>query len=127
MKKKIITMLLAMLILLQTVACAESSENPDDVSADPAVTTTDVGASEEAAAETEPEDSIESVIAQFSDRDYEGYSFRILDRGDTYWGTVDVIAEEMTGEAINDGVLERNNLLEEKLMLLLSNSAKVLP
>ena len=114
MKKKIITMLLAMLILLQTVACAESSENPDDVSADPAVTTTDVGASEEAAAETEPEDSIESVIAQFGDRDYDGYSFRILDREGS-WGTVDVMAEEMTGEAINDGVLERNNLLEEKL------------
>ena len=114
MKKRIITMLLAMLMLLQTTACAESSENTDDASAAP-TTSAEVGAAEEAAAETEPEDTLESIVAKFSDRDYDGYSFRILDRGDAFWGTVDVMAEEMTGEAINDGVLERNNLLAEKL------------
>jgi len=113
MKKKITTLLLAMLILLQTVACAESSENPEDASA-PAVTSTEVSASEETAAETEAEDNLEAVAAQFSGRDYDGYSFRILDREGS-WETVDVMAEEMTGEAINDAVLERNNLLSEKL------------
>ena len=113
MKKKITTLLLAMLILLQIVACAESSENPEDASA-PAVTSTEVSASEETAAETEAEDNLEAVAAQFSGRDYDGYSFRILDREGS-WETVDVMAEEMTGEAINDAVLERNNLLSEKL------------
>ena len=113
MKKKMITMLLAMLMLLQTVACAESSENTEETSAS-AVTSTEVGASEETAVETEPEDTIDAVVAQFEGRDYDGYRFRILDREGS-WGTVDVMAEEMTGEAINDAVLERNNLLAEKL------------
>ncbi len=126
MKKKIITMLLAMLILLQTVACAESSENTDGAAVSD-TTTSEVGASEEIAAETEPEDSIESVVSSFADRDYDGYSFRILDRGDAFWGTVDVMAEEMTGEAINDGVLERNNLLAEKLNVVVVEQREASP
>ena len=119
MHKKILAGVLAMLMLLSSVSCAES-ENTDDTDANTpnAAETagTSAGDGEETAAETESEEgTLQSVIDLYADRNYDGYSFRVLDRSPGHWGTEDVYVEEMTGESINDAVFERNNLLETHL------------
>lgn len=118
MHKKILAGVLAMLMLLSSVSCAESEQNTDDTSNSPSVETGGVnaGSGEETAAETEADEgSLQSVIDLYTDRNYDGYSFRVLDRSAGHWGTEDVYVEEMTGESINDAVFERNNLLETHL------------
>ena len=119
MHKKILAGVLAMLMLLSSVSCAES-ENTDDTDANTpnAAETagTSAGDGEETAAETESEEgTLQSVIDLYADRNYDGYSFRVLDRSPGHWSTEDVYVEEMTGESINDAVFERNNLLETHL------------
>ena len=118
MKKRISSVLLAMLLLLQTVSCSENSENAD--SADTAENTSpEISAAAESESEAE-EDNLEKLIRSLTGTNYEGYSFRILDRGvglspsGMSWDTIDVVAETMTGEVINDSVFERNNILCEK-------------
>ena len=119
MHKKITSGILALLMLLSTVSCAES-ENTDDTSANtPTAAETAAsadGTGEDTAAETEADDgTLAQVISLYSDRNYDGYDFRVLDRSPGHWGTEDVFVEEMTGEPINDAVFERNNLLATHL------------
>ena len=83
MYKKITSGVLALLLLLSTVSCAES-ENTDDTSAN-TPTTADTAASADgtgdAATETEAEEgTLSQVISLYSDRNYDGYDFRVLDR-----------------------------------------------
>ncbi len=116
MKKKLLAMLLLSSMLISTFAsCSEGGENTEETP------TTDVTApsAEEVVEEVEEEITLESAAAQYADRDYGGYEYRVADRGDpgTYadWQTFDVYAAELTGEVINDAVYERNATLEETL------------
>lgn len=52
------------------------------------------------------------VKSQLPEEDYEGYEFKFLTRDASVY--VDLIAESMTGEPINDAVYERNSFIEEK-------------
>lgn len=61
-----------------------------------------------------PEDLKSEMIRYTEGRNYGGYTYRILDRS-SGWKTEDVYASEMTGEALNDAVYERNSVLCEKL------------
>ncbi len=74
-----------------------------------------------AAIETaETANPLEAAQASYADRDYGGYSFRIVDRSGeigTTFATVDVYAEELTGEVINDAVYNRNNMLEDTMKI----------
>ncbi|MBP3294900.1 MAG: hypothetical protein J6N32_14215, partial [Clostridia bacterium] len=115
MKKKLLAMLLLSAMLLSAFAgCSEGGENTDETTAADPTTP----AAEETVAEEE-EDTLESAAAQYADRDYGGYEYRVADRGDpgTYadWQTFDVYAAEQTGEIINDAVFQRNTTLEETL------------
>jgi len=116
MKKKILAMLLLSSMLLTAFAgCSESGTNTEETTAADA----SAPAAEEVVEEVEEEITLESAAAQYADRDYGGYEYRVADRGDpgTYadWQTFDVYAAEVTGEVINDAVYQRNTTLEETM------------
>ena len=65
-----------------------------------------------------PEDkTAEKVTHDVPDIEFSGYDFRVLARDGyrgMYWVTVDMFAEEVNGEPINDAVFTRNSFLEDK-------------
>ena len=71
--------------------------------------------------EISEEDSGNSVGARpdynLPDVKFDGYSFKILSRAETanlHWWNYDIVADEETGDPINDGVYARNKKVEEK-------------
>lgn len=104
-KRSILALLLAALLTMSTVGCGNATTN-ETTGTETADTTTPV--------ETEEAVTFDSVARSYQDRDYDGYTFRIADRG-TGWQTVDVYAEEITGEAINDAVYNRNTTMETNM------------
>ena len=111
MKIKITAILLALLMLAQVslTACSNAggteeqtggttapsaNANPDD-GADPAETRIDPGLPE---------------------KDFGGYDFRMLGKGtsNSHWKSMDLTAEELTGDAVNDAVFQRNELVSER-------------
>lgn len=105
-RRSILTLLLAALLTLSAVGCGNTTETTD-TTVDTAATTAPV--------ETEPEATFDSVAQSYHDRDYGGYVFRIGDRDTGDWLTMDVVAEELTGEVINDAVYNRNAALEDAM------------
>ncbi len=106
MNRTSILALLLTALLLTGCGGTATTETTADTQADTAVQ------------ETETTNPLEVVQAAYADRDYGGYDFRIIDRSGevgTTFATVDVYAEELTGEAINDAVYNRNNMLEETM------------
>ena len=71
-----------------------------------------------------PDDSNdpEKILPNLPDERFDGYEYRIRCRGadGTVWQSVGLDAEERTGDAINDQVLERNNYLENKYGITIS-------
>jgi len=106
--KKILSALLAFLTVASLAACAADND-----------TAADTTAADTTAAETTGElsdaDKYQAAKAAMPKIDYNGYEFTIIDREDPNlnWHTVDVYAENETGDAINDAVFERNMALEE--------------
>lgn len=119
-KKLLVALLLSSMLLSAFTGCSEGGENSDSP-ADSSVTNSEVSATDETdtSEEEEEEYTLEKAAALYADRNYDGYEYRIADRGDpgTYadWQTFDVYAAELTGEVINDAVYERNTTLEETL------------
>lgn len=101
-KRSILTLLLAALLTMSAVGCGNATTD-ETTGTENADTNTPV--------ETEEVVTFDSVARSYQNRDYDGYTFRIADRG-SGWKTVDVYAEELTGEAINDAVYNRNTALE---------------
>jgi len=103
--KSLLAILLSALLTASAVSCgsASSAENENNT---PGVQT-------EATGEDTP--TLESVTESYSDRDYGGYTFRVGVRDEPDWETMDVIAQELTGEAINDAVFSRNTAMEETM------------
>ncbi|MGN1346407.1 MAG: hypothetical protein ACI4V1_06455, partial [Eubacteriales bacterium] len=125
MKKNLLAcVLLAALLLTSFAGCSNSTENADN-NDNSAVSSPDP-TSEETVAE-EPEITLDTAAAQYADRDYGGYEYRIADRGDpgSYadWQTFDVYAAELTGEVINDAVYERNVALEDAMNIKVAERA----
>ena len=115
--KKVITMFLAMLMLLQTVACAESSSNPEETTAPAAVDTPVTEAVEE---ETEP-----VISDDLPESDFEGYEFMIFNsnpESNTWFTTVHVTAEEDSGETIPSAIFNRNLQVEDRLNIKISET-----
>ena len=103
--KKLFTLLLAaMLVLLPVTGCGEAKT-------DNAETTADTAAATETAAETEET----RLLPDLPTVDYEGYTFRMLTKGlyNVHWRSIDAVAEELTGEPINDAVFNRNTYISE--------------
>ena len=107
MKKTMVWMLLAALLLSAIVGCAAKDGETETKKSD---TPTDSVATEPV--ETEPA----KITPDLPDRDFEGYTYRGLVRGfvSTHWYTRDFYAEALTGEAINDAVYNRNAAVCDK-------------
>ena len=113
--KKSLTLLLAALMLAGSfVSCGESTENADPAAAE------DVSAgtvsAEPGPEETEPADPLEHLPVQ----DYEGYDFHFLIRNFPDW-IDDMVAEEMTGEVVNDAVFRRNSETSERYNIVITH------
>ena len=106
--KKFLTFLLAALMLAGSfVSCGESTENADTPPAE--AVSADNSSPEAVPEETEPADPLEHLPVQ----DYEGYDFHFLIRNFPDW-IDDMVAEEMTGEVVNDAVFRRNSETSER-------------
>ena len=105
-RKSILALLLAALMTMSIVSCAGGTSDE---------TTADTAAADTTPLETEPVITFDTVAHSYDDRDYDGYVFRIADRATGDWLTNDVMAEELTGEVINDAVYNRNIALEESM------------
>ena len=101
-------LLAALLMVFPLVSCGE------DTAAE--TQTTDTNA-DTAAVETEPADPLEHLPVN----DYEGYDFRLQLRNDDKW-VADQVAEEMTGEVVNDAVYKRNSETMDRYNIVISHS-----
>jgi hypothetical protein len=101
--KKTISILLLCAMLCSAVGCASGSEDSESTETTAAET---VSAEETVAEETETE----RLTADLPERDFEGYTFVGATKGTSsaHWTSRDFYAEELTGEAINDAVYNRN-------------------
>ena len=107
MKKAICCMLLCAMLC---AAAGCTSKEADNETTNPADTT----AADKETAETETE--TEKLLPDLPERDFEGYTFRGMTKGtaSSHWSSRDFYAEEITGEAINDAVYNRNATVGEK-------------
>ena len=102
--KKVITLLLLAAMMLSTFAsCGESTTNADETTADAAGTPT-----AEEVVETEAETELTHGLPE---KDFGGADYVGLIRTSKL---THFTAEEMTGEALNDAVYERNNTVSEE-------------
>ena len=99
--KHITAMLVAALLLMS--GCGETATENTETAAE---TAADV-------VETTPEET--KLLPDLPEADYEGYSFRMLTKGlyNVHWRSIDAVAEELTGEPINDAVFNRNTSISE--------------
>ena len=93
-------LLAALLMVLPLSSCG--NDNTVESAEDTAAAETDT-------AETAPADPLAALPAA----DYEGYSFRLNIRNDDRWVN-DQIAEELTGEVVNDAVFKRNSEIMDR-------------
>ncbi|MBQ8510897.1 MAG: extracellular solute-binding protein [Clostridia bacterium] len=102
MLKRTITLLLAAAMLTTAAACgSENNSTNGTTTADTTTTTEPV--------ETEPTEKLELPEGL----DYEGYTFTIMTRPSTRAN--EIMAEDETGETLNDAVHKRNGIVEELL------------
>ena len=116
MKKRILTLLLALFLLLPTfTACSESTENSD--AAQETTGTTSPSAGEEVVEETAAPEELSDREARLAIPDnlpsqtFDGKEFRILTSEQKNF---QFVAEELTGEATSDAVYNRNLRIEER-------------
>jgi len=115
MKKKIFSLLLAVLMILPAlVSCSNSGSNPEaGTPQPPAAQNPDPGAAPE---EAEPEEEINSRLAEKDDlpeADFGGRDFIVLGSDEEGFG-VYVAVDELNGEGVNDAVYTRNLTVEER-------------
>jgi len=105
--KKLLTLLLLSAMLLSTfAACGESETN---AGADAGTAGSEVTSAEGGEAAAEETEYVETLDAEV--KDYEGRTINIVLAGN--WSFTDFIAEEMTGEAINDAKYTTNAAVGE--------------
>ena len=105
--KKTICFLLLCAMLCAAAGCASDSGSD----------TPDTTGNADATADTAPvETETEKILPDLPERDFEGYTFRGMTKGtaSSHWSSRDFYAEEITGEAINDAVYNRNATVGEK-------------
>ncbi len=107
-KKNLLCLFLALLMTLPFASCGDSAT---------AETTADTAAAE--TVETEPE--VVDPLAHLPAEDYQGYEFRMLIRNADNW-IDDMIAEELTGETVNDAVFKRNSETSERYNITIKHS-----
>lgn len=107
MKKAICCMLLCAMLCAAAGCASKEADNET-------TNTADTTAADKETAETETE--TEKLLPDLPERDFEGYTFRGMTKGtaSSHWYSRDFYAAELTGEAINDAVYNRNAVICEK-------------
>ena len=104
--KKTLALLLTLLMLAPSViSCGNSAEE----------TTADTAATQETAAETEPE-----LTDDIPEMDYEGYSFTVLSSTTKTQHAITAINEQ-TGDILNDAMYERTQFVAEKYNIIFND------
>lgn len=116
MKNRYVALLLLAAMLLGTVACSQSTDDSatppdDDTSVTSPATENEDGTTEEEEPEEEPVEEAETLDIEV--KDYDGQTVNIVLAGN--WEFNDFIAEELTGEGINDAVYETNSTVANLL------------
>ncbi len=106
--KRFLCILLALLTMLPLASCGGGTADE---------TTADTAAADTTPVETEPVDPLAGLPVM----DYEGYEFQMMIRNAENW-IEDQIAEEMTGEVVNDAVFKRNSETEERYNITISHT-----
>lgn len=104
-KKNVFALLLAALLVLSGSGCGNGTADTVDTTendSDPTVV------------DTETEET--KLTPDLPEMDFGGYTFTMLTKGqyDIHWRSIDAVAEEMNGEAINDAVFDRNSKIAEQ-------------
>ena len=76
--------------------------------------------------ETQAEELEEpEILPDLPDMDFGGYEFRILNttQDALHWMTVQLVAEEETGDVLNDEIYRRNAIIEEKYKINITETA----
>lgn len=104
--KKTICLMLLCAMLCTAAGCASSDKGAETTNS------LDTTAADTTPAETETT----KILPDLPERDFEGYTFRGMTKGtaSSHWYSRDFYAEEITGEAINDAVYNRNATVGEK-------------
>ena len=126
MKKRILSLMLAVLMLSSASSLTACSESAADPAAEDAAQTTpdpaEIPEGDEAAAEEEEETLSEIEQRQLlpdnlPEVTFDGQEFRVLTRpgGETGFDySIEIVAEELTGDACNDAVYNRNLTVEDR-------------
>ncbi len=119
MNKRILTLVLALLLLSQVLlaGCSEGTSNGETQNASSSIANevnTETAEETEITRENTPDDLPD-------DLDYDGQSVLILAR-DKAWFTGEMYVEELTGEVVNDAVYDRDITVEERLNVIIDYS-----
>ena len=111
---RILSLILAALMLLSAASCSESGINTEETAAQTASEAAE--ATDAAAAETLPEET--GPVAELPDKTYDGEEVMFLtslNLGYDWYTSYEIYAEEMNGQLINDAVFQRNTVVEDLL------------
>lgn len=111
MKKRILALILASLMLLSATACSDAGTNDEGP-----VETTPTSADNTASDETAPEEP--EVTVNLPDKTYDGEEVMFLTSlsvGYDWYTSYEIYAAELNGELINDAVFQRNATIEDRL------------
>ncbi len=111
MKKRILALILASLMLLSATACSDAGTD-NEGSAETAAPSADNAATEE----TVPEET--EIPVNLPDKTYDGEEVMFLtslNTGYDWYTSYEIYAAELNGELINDSVFQRNATIEERL------------
>lgn len=108
-KTRFLCLLMALLMTMPLSSCGNTgtTDNTGDTTANADTTPT----------ETETTDP----LAHLPNTDYEGYDFRMQLRNDDKW-VADQVAEEMTGEVVNDAVYKRNSETMDRYNIVITHT-----
>jgi len=126
-----ITVILIMLIiaamLFLITACSQNNPgNNNDGEKNPDSNAGNEAAGNEDNPEQQEQEEAQSnprILSEAPEKDFEGYEYRILSRGESYslWEGTDADAEEQNGDPINDAVYMRNRIIEDKYNIIIVN------
>ena len=106
MKRKISLLLALLMLASQFAACSESTDNAEKTNT-PAVENN--GTSTETAVTADP-----ATVFDLAPQTFDGYAFHIYQHYVSNGCHLDFMAEEITGEPINDADMERRTIVEDK-------------
>ena len=105
MKKRILALLLAAMILASAVSCGNGNEKETDKATD---SDTTANSTETETEETRLTDSLPE------DLDFGGATYTIYAREDLEWGT-EMYVDELNGEIVNDAIYNRSRTVDDRL------------